>query len=85
MILLYETLCETSLIEKFLYPKYGPGQMWETVASIVKENGGVLNLNSRVIGINVASNCIKSIKYENILNKKIFEIQGDFFLSSMPI
>src|SRR5205814_9304943 len=28
---------ETSLIERFLYPKYGPGQMWEEVARKVQE------------------------------------------------
>ena len=27
---------ETSLIEQFLYPKYGPGQMWEVVAAKVR-------------------------------------------------
>src|SRR5690606_18077989 len=28
---------QTSLIENFLYPKYGPGQMWETVAAKVEK------------------------------------------------
>ena len=31
---------ETSLIERFLYPKFGPGQMWETVAEEVIARGG---------------------------------------------
>ena len=31
---------ETSLIEQFLYPKYGPGQMWETVARKITARGG---------------------------------------------
>ena len=31
---------ETSLIEQFLYPKYGPGQMWETVAAEVNAEAG---------------------------------------------
>ncbi|HEX6894477.1 MAG TPA: NAD(P)/FAD-dependent oxidoreductase [Bryobacteraceae bacterium] len=31
---------ETSLIEKFLYPKYGPGQLWEEVAERVCAAGG---------------------------------------------
>lgn len=31
---------ETSLIEQFLYPKFGPGQMWEEVARRVREMGG---------------------------------------------
>ncbi len=31
---------ETSLIERFLYPKLGPGQMWEAVAREVTARGG---------------------------------------------
>lgn len=31
---------ETSLIETFLYPKLGPGQIWEKVADIVQAGGG---------------------------------------------
>jgi protoporphyrinogen oxidase len=31
---------EPSLIEKFLYPKYGPGQLWEKVAGEIVMNGG---------------------------------------------
>src|SRR5271167_1722254 len=31
---------ETSLIERFLYPKFGPGQMWEEVARRVTTRGG---------------------------------------------
>lgn len=33
---------ETSLIEYFLYPKYGPGQLWTKVAELVEEKGGIL-------------------------------------------
>jgi len=31
---------ETSLIEQFSYPKYGPGQLWEETAREVEEMGG---------------------------------------------
>jgi protoporphyrinogen oxidase len=31
---------ETSLIEQFLYPKLGPGQMWERVADEIVKRGG---------------------------------------------
>jgi len=34
---------ETSLIEKFLYPKLGPGQLWEHVAELVKKAGGEIH------------------------------------------
>ncbi len=33
---------ETSLIEEFYYPKFGPGQLWETVAKRFIEVGGTL-------------------------------------------
>ena len=31
---------ETSLIEEFHYPKYGPGQLWEITADHIREMGG---------------------------------------------
>jgi len=34
---------ETSLIEQFLYPKLGPGQLWEHVADRVRESGGEIH------------------------------------------
>ncbi|NWG75119.1 MAG: NAD(P)/FAD-dependent oxidoreductase [Rubrivivax sp.] len=39
---------QTSLIENFLYPKYGPGQMWETVAERFAAAGGRLVKGARV-------------------------------------
>src|SRR5579863_4526743 len=42
---------ETSLIERFLYPKFGPGQMWEEVARRVSDLGGQIHLRHRIAGI----------------------------------
>ena len=42
---------ETSLIERFLYPKLGPGQMWEAVSREVAARGGEVHLRHRVVGI----------------------------------
>ena len=39
---------ETSLIEQFLYPKFGPGQMWEEVARRIQEMGGEIHTGYRV-------------------------------------
>src|SRR5512142_1656623 len=39
---------ETSLIERFLYPKYGPGQLWEEVARQVQAKGGEIRYHSEV-------------------------------------
>ncbi|MFD0578092.1 NAD(P)/FAD-dependent oxidoreductase [Dactylosporangium darangshiense] len=38
----------TSLIERFQYPKYGPGMMWERCAERVRQRGGRLSTSTRV-------------------------------------
>lgn len=75
---------ETSLIESFLYPKYGPGQLWETVANEVVQRGGIIHLNTKVTGIKTAKAYARSIQVEDD-NKNISHFQCDYFLSSMPI
>jgi protoporphyrinogen oxidase len=35
-----------SLIDKFQYPRYGPGQMWETMTARIEELGGEVRLNT---------------------------------------
>jgi protoporphyrinogen oxidase len=76
---------ETSLIERFMYPKLGPGQMWETVAEIVSQKGGELHMNTKVIGLNAEGDRIVSLKVENTKTGEISTIEGDYFLSTMPI
>jgi protoporphyrinogen oxidase len=41
----------TSLIEQFHYPKYGPGQMWERVTSILEAMGHPVQLGRRVVRV----------------------------------
>lgn len=42
---------ETSLIEEFNYPKYGPGQMWEILARKICEQGGQIILGQKVTAV----------------------------------
>ena len=35
---------DTSLIERFMYPKFGPGQLWERVAELVVSGGGEIHM-----------------------------------------
>jgi protoporphyrinogen oxidase len=42
---------ETSLIERFLYPRLGPGQMWEVAASASWPPAGTICLRHRIVGI----------------------------------
>lgn len=75
---------ETSLIEEFYYPKFGPGELWETVADEVVKMGGELRKNCKVTHINSgAEHKITSVTYET--NGQETELQGDVFISSMPI
>lgn len=46
---------ETSLIETFYYPKFGPGQLWETALKRAQDDGVEVHLNSKVSGIHVDS------------------------------
>jgi protoporphyrinogen oxidase len=39
---------ETSLIEQFLYPMHGPGQLWEHVAALIRQQGGEVLTGWRV-------------------------------------
>lgn len=45
---------ETSLIEQFLYPRLGPGQMWETVAARVQAAGGEVRTGWEVVEVRAA-------------------------------
>ena len=76
---------ETSLIEQFLYPKHGPGQMWETVAEEVKNAGGEIHFNHRVVGLKTNGNKVTSAVVQKIESGEEIEIQGDLFFSSMPV
>lgn len=75
---------ETSLIEKFLYPKYGPGQMWEEVARKVQAMGGTVITNQSVRQIHTRQNRIISVTtIDPSGNSSLYE--GDFFFSTMPV
>ncbi len=75
---------ETSLIEQFLYPKRGPGQLWETMADDIAKMGGEIKLNSKVIKINEKNGKIIGVTSED-LQKNHVEINGDYIFSSMPV
>jgi protoporphyrinogen oxidase len=75
----------TSLIEQFMYPKHGPGQMWETVAKEIEKRGGKIYYSTTVIAVNGNSNGqVQSVEVKDHSGaKKIYE--GDYFFSTMPV
>jgi protoporphyrinogen oxidase len=76
---------ETSLIEKFLYPKLGPGQLWEVVASEVERMGGEILMQHEVVGINLADGEVSKVEVvdHNGGGQKVIEC--DYLISTMPV
>ncbi len=76
---------ETSLIGQFMYPKLGPGQLWEEVARIIEENGGKIYKNHQVSSLIPKENRISQVKVLDKLTGETTIINGDYFLSTMPV
>ncbi len=75
---------ETSLIQEFIYPKYGPGQLWETVAEEVKARGGEIRMLSEVVGLRMQAGRVIGVEYKDATGR-IHTQECDYVLSSMPI
>jgi protoporphyrinogen oxidase len=76
---------ETSLIERFLYPKYGPGQMWEEVTGLVRKLGGEILMHWSVEEIERADNRIIAVSARNTRTGETRRFEGDYFFSTMPV
>ena len=75
---------ETSLIEEFLYPKYGPGEMWETAAKRITEKNGKIIFEARAAKIKRdKNNAVTAVAYQK--DGKDFTVRCDYVISSMPV
>ena len=74
---------ETSLIEEFWYPKFGPGQLWETVAEEIKKAGGTILMGHDVHNIVLNQNKVTQVVCET--ENGSVTIEGDIFISTMPV
>src|SRR3989344_5323483 len=90
---------ETSLITRFFYPKYGPGQMWETAAMQIQRCGGEIHMKHRVSGVHLERHegrggperqegmgefRVVAVTVENIETGETKKIECDYFFSTMP-
>jgi protoporphyrinogen oxidase len=83
---------DTSLIERFLYPKLGPGQLWEHVAEQVLQMGGEIHMGWTVDKLETRSGdpahhesrSITAVEAVNAAGERR-HFAGDVFLSTMPI
>ena len=76
---------ETSLIGRFLYPKYGPGQLWEEVARIVVQKGGEIHRNCEIVKMICQGKTVSAVQAKNTDTGELKTQRGEYFFSSMPI
>ena len=78
---------ETSLIERFMYPKYGPGQLWEHVADLIRENGGEIHMGWRADKLNFFDSPELRVRSLEVVNEsgERKTLEGDYFFSTMPM
>jgi len=75
---------ETSLIEKFLYPKLGPGQLWEEVAKRVCAGGGEILTGWTVCRIHTSGERVTGVTARSDLGEQRF-FPGQYVFSTMPV
>jgi protoporphyrinogen oxidase len=79
---------DTSLIERFMYPKFGPGQLWEHVAGLIREKGGEIHMGWKVDRIHCSvEDGVKRVVSIDAVNAKGERqtFAGDYFFSTMPM
>jgi protoporphyrinogen oxidase len=75
----------TSLIEQFLYPKLGPGQMWDEVARQITEKGGEIRTGYRVERIVTDGWRVAALEATNSATGRKEIFTGDYFFSTAPV
>ena len=75
---------DTSLIERFLYPKFGPGQLWEHVADKVTAGGGEIHMGVKVDEIVVEGSRVARVVAVNEAGERS-AFEGEIFISTMPM
>jgi len=76
---------ETSLIEKFLYPKFGPGQLWESVVEDITSRGAVVKTGWTVDKLHTDGVTITSAEMLQEETGAREKVEADYFFSTMPV
>ena len=74
----------SSDLEQFLYPKLGPGQLWEHVAELIKQKGGEIHMNVSVDRLLFTGNRVTAVEAHSAAIGRV-SFEGDYFFSTMPI
>ena len=76
---------ETSLIEQFLYPRLGPGQMWEEVTRRIRAQGGHVTLDHSVVALDVDASQVRRVCVRDRASGESRWVACDAFFSTMPV
>ena len=73
-----------TLLDEFLYPRLGPGQLWEACAAQVTQRGWQLLLGTRVTGLRLEGNRVAGVTVTTSAGDE-HELPCTHVLSSMPL
>ena len=76
---------ETSLIGQFLYPKLGPGQMWDEVARRIREKGGEIRTGYRFERLITDGWQVRALQATDLATGRMDTFHGDYFFSTAPV
>ena len=80
----HDETVETSFIESFYYPKFGPGKLLQTVADLFKNKGGKIVFGQKVTRLIQDNQKIIAVETTDDHGKKMV-YEGDIFISTMPV
>jgi protoporphyrinogen oxidase len=73
-----------TLIDQFQYPRLGPGQMWEVARDRIREQGGAVHLDRKVVKIEHDGTAVTAFLAREA-SGRITRYLGEHFLSTMPV
>lgn len=76
---------ETSLIEQFLYPKRGPGQLWEYVGECIQALGGEIHRQWQAQKLHMEGYKVVAVEGVHLPTGKKRLFHGELFANTMPI
>ncbi|MBN1295098.1 MAG: NAD(P)/FAD-dependent oxidoreductase [Candidatus Latescibacteria bacterium] len=76
---------ETSLIDQFMYPKFGPGQLWEVVAEKLKAEGCEIIFNKKADQFKYENGKISAVSLTDTNTGKTETVSGDIIFSTIPV
>ena len=76
---------QTSLIERFLYPKFGPGQLWEEVATQVRTVAASYDCVTSPSVCALLDDRVTEVVVRDLATNVVHTLTADFVISTMSV